>query len=801
MTHGLEEHQASSVPQAWRDRNLPAAERAADLVGRMTLEEKVNQLVGFWAAQARPGESVAPMQSDLAGETPALEDLAGSGLGQLTRVYGTAPVTPRNGLTRLAALQSRIAGANRFRIPAMVHEECLTGVMTMGATAFPCPLAWGASFDAELVEEMAAAIGGTMRGLGVHQGLAPVLDVARDYRWGRTEETIGEDPYLVGTIGAAYVRGLERSGVVATLKHFAGYSTSRAGRNLAPGTVGPRELADVIVEPFVIALREGRPRAVMHSYADVDGVPPAADERLLTGLLREELGFAGIVVADYFGITFLENLHGVAASPADAAALALRAGVDVELPTVRCYGEPLLDAVRRGDVPQEWVDRSASRVLAVKCGLGLLDDGWEEGVAELEGAADAGPDLDPPEHRRIARRLAEESVVLCQTDGMVPLRSSVLSLAAVGPLADSPDGMLGCYTFARHVGDNDSDTPGVEVPTLAEALRAEFPGAAVGAAPGCGIDGTIDGADGGVGDDRGTAAVEAARTADVCVLALGDRSGMFGRGTSGEGCDAETLSLPGRQAELADAVLATGTPTVIVVLSGRPYALGGLAERAAAVLQAFLPGEEGAVAVAGILSGRVEPSGRLPVSVPAHPGGQPGTYLHAPLAGRSDVSSVDPTPLYAFGHGLTWTRFAYEEIAVTSADGARAGEAAVPTDGAARVAVTVRNAGERAGTEVVQLYLTDPVASVVRPVRWLAGYARVRLDPGRAARVEFTVHADRTSFTRRDLRRVVEPGEIRVAVGPSSADLPLRGSFALEGPERALGPDRAMTVPVRVDPR
>jgi beta-glucosidase-like glycosyl hydrolase len=759
----------------WRDTRLPTSERVADLLGRMTVEEKAGQLAGFWAASARAGEEVAPLPDDF-GEPPPLADLVRHGLGQLTRVFGTAPVLPADGAARLRELQEQVTAGNRFGIPAIAHEECLTGFMTWMATVYPCPLAWGASFDPELVEEMATSIATGMRRLGVHQGLAPVLDVARDPRWGRTEETMGEDPYLVGILGSSYVRGLERVGVIATLKHFAGYSASRAGRNMASATVGAREFADVILEPFVLALREGGARAVMHSYADVDGVPAAADERLLTGLLRDELGFSGVVVADYFGISFLESMHAVAGSMGEAAALALRAGVDVELPTVRCYGRPLVDLVRDGAIPEGLLDRAASRVLALKCELGLLDEPAEE----ASGDEPQDLDLDSPESRDLARRLAEESIVLLTNDGVLPLRARRVALA--GPLAADPRAMLGCYTFPNHVAAQFPDMPlGVRIDALADALGAELPGAELTVAAGHDLQ---------VAEDSDiAAAVAAARDADVCVLALGDRSGLFGRGTSGEGCDAETLALPGRQAELAHAILDTGTPTVIVLLSGRPYALGGIAERAAAIVQAFFPGEEGGSAVAGILSGRVDPSGRLPISMPRGPGGQPATYRQ-PRTGRvSPWSAVDPEPLFPFGHGLTWTRFGYEALHV---------DASVPTDGTIRVRATVRNVGGSTGTEVVQLYLSDPVASVVRPVRWLAGWARVRLEPGAAACVEFAVHADRTSFTGTDLRRVVEAGEIQVAVGPSSADLPLRGSCVLTGPEREPGQDRVLTVPVTV---
>ncbi|KAF0651587.1 MULTISPECIES: glycoside hydrolase family 3 N-terminal domain-containing protein [Streptomyces] len=735
--------------EPWRDPLLPASARVADLLRRMTLEEKAGQLVGFWALPSDPGAPVAPMEDDSGEPAPGLDDIAAHGLGQLTRVYGTAAVSAEAGMERLASLQRQVVASGRFGIPAVAHEECLTGFMTFGATVFPGPLAWGASFDPGLVRRMAAAIGAGMRRAGVHQGLAPVLDVVRDYRWGRTEECIGEDPYLVGAIGTAYVQGLEGAGVVATLKHFAGYSASRGGRNMAPVAAGPREFADVLVEPFVRALREGGARSVMNSYTDVDGVPSAADERLLTGLLRDELGFGGVVVADYYAVSFLETRHGVAGSRGAAGALALAAGIDVELPTARCYGEPLTALVRSGAVEEALVDRAAERVLLQKAELGLLDPDWEP--VEPEPV-----DLDPPENRALARLLAERSTVLLANDGLLPLRPC--RVAVSGPYADDPQSFLGCYSFPNHValpGD-----PGLEIPTLGEALEA------------AGFTVTAD-------------------DPDVHVLVLGDRAGLFGRGTSGEGCDAETLDLPGDQAALASAVLDSGVPTVLVVVSGRPYALGSLAGRASAVLQAFFPGEEGGTALARIIGGAAEPSGRLPVSLPRRAGGQPGTYLHSRLGGRTDWSSVDPTPLFPFGHGLSWTRFSYEGLSV---------DPAAPTDGTVAVSATVRNVGEVAGTEVVQLYLSDPEASVVRPRRWLAGFGRVELRPGAAARVTFSVHADRTSFTGLDLRRRVEPGEIGVAVGRSSGDLPLRGSFTLHGPVRHPAADRVLSVPVEIVP-
>ena len=310
----------------------------------MTLEEKVAQLTSVWPGDQPRDSNVAPMQGDFHDPEGPFAELVRDGLGQLTRVFGTRPVPPADALRMLRDLQSQVVAASRFGIPAVAHEECLTGFAAWKATIFPTPLAWGASFDPGLVGEMAAAIGASMRAVGVHQGLAPVLDVTRDPRWGRTEETIGEDPYLVGSVGTAYVRGLQSAGIQATLKHFAGYSASRAGRNMAPVAIGRREFADVILVPFEMALRGGA-RSVMPSYTDIDGVPVSGDRALLTGLLRDTLGFDGLVVSDYYAIAFLQTQHAVAATPAQAAALALEAGLDVELPSVACYGRR---AGRRG---------------------------------------------------------------------------------------------------------------------------------------------------------------------------------------------------------------------------------------------------------------------------------------------------------------------------------------------------------------------------------------------------------------------------------------------------------------------
>jgi beta-glucosidase len=390
--------------------------------------------------------------------------------------------------------------------------------------------------------------------------------------------------------------------------------------------------------------------------------------------------------------------------------------------------------------------------------------------------------------------MAERSIVLLDAGSALPLlgegRPAVRRIAVVGPCADDGRTFMGCYSFPNHMSARFPGIGlGVEVPTALEALRAELDGRQKGIevvhAPGCDVQ----------GDDRSgfAAAVEVARGADVAIAFVGDLAGLFGRGTSGEGCDAEDLRLPGVQADLLEELLATGTPLVVVVVSGRPYALGDVAGRASALVQAFMPGEEGGSALAGVLTGRVNPSGKLPVQVPRHPGGQPGTYLQPPLgADDTGTSNLDPTPLFPFGHGRSYTTFELTDLRVSAEE--------VPTDGEFTVRVRVRNIGDRAGEEVVQLYLRDLVASVTRPVRQLTGFVRVALDAGQAADVEFTVHTDRIAFTDRSLRRVVEPGDLDVLVGTSAADLPHRAKVRLTGSVRPVGPGRRLTTPVTVTP-
>ncbi len=771
---------STEVPQKEMDVLSPTprpqlSARVASLLDQMTLEEKQAQLVGFWVDQGN--ELVAPMAGEKRTST-RYEEATAHGIGHLTRVYGTRPVEPIERASWLWGEQARLQRETRLGIPALVHEECLTGLAAWKAATFPTPLAWGASFDPDLVEQVGRAIGSSMRTLGIHQGLAPVLDVIRDPRWGRVDECIAEDPLLVGTVGTAYVRGMQAEGVHATLKHFVGYSASRAGRNHAPVSAGRREVEDVLLPPFEMAVREGGVRSVMNSYSDIDGVPVAADPYYLDEVLRGRWGFDGVVVSDYFAVDFLRTMHHVAADSAQAAALALTAGIDVELPSPDAY-TTLAAQVRDGSLPESILDRAVGRVLTQKEELGLLDADFTDPPREV--------DLDSPGHRGLARRLAEESLVLLSNDDILPLDPSASPrIAVIGPNADSAEALMGCYSFVNHVLAHHPEVPaGIALPSVLDALRAELPSATITHAVGCEVD----------GEDRSgfPSAIAQATEADVAIVVIGDRAGLFGRGTVGEGNDVDTLDLPGVQRALVESIVATGTPVVVVALTGRPYALGwALPPRAtaagtnaglgsvnspapagrtspteqpplpAAVLHGFFPGEEGGAAIAAVLSGRVSPSGRLPVSLPRSAGAQPYSYLHAALGGRTDVTSVDPTPVRPFGFGLAYTTFEHRDL--TADETVTAGQTF-------QVTVRVRNVGSREGTDVVQLYAHDEVASVARPVAQLVDFRRVSLAPGAEQVIEFAVPTERLAFTGLDGVRRVEPGRIRLWVGSACDDV------------------------------
>jgi beta-xylosidase len=761
-----------SLEPAYRDPSRAVAERVEDLLGRMTLAEKIAQLGSVWVFQLTDGPTLS---EERAGE------LLRDGLGQVTRISGASGLDAAGAATLANAIQRYLVEETRLGIPAIVHEEVCSGVMSRGSTVFPQAIGVASTWDPELAEALADAVRVQLRAMGAHQGLSPVLDVCRDPRWGRTEETFGEDPYLVARMGTAFVRGLQGAelgeGVIATAKHFVGYGASEGGLNWAPAHLGERELREVYLHPFEAAVRTAGLRSVMNAYNELDGIPCAADRRLLTGILRDEWGFTGTVVADYFSVRQLADYHQVAASAEEAVALALGAGLDAELPSTDCFGAPLLAALDAGLVGTDALDAAVRRVLTSKFELGLFERPYVE-------ASSASRWIAMQEHRELARSIAAKSVVLLRNDGVLPLAAAVGSVAVIGPNANEARHLLGDYTYPAHVesllemrssGRNVFGMPfreelelvaedaAVLAPTIVEALQDRL-GGRVGFARGCDVSGTSREAF----DD----AVALAAASDVAVLVLGDKAGLTDDSTSGESRDRASLELPGVQEELAQAVIATGTPVVLVLVTGRPVASPALHEAASAVVLAWLPGEAGAAAVADVLLGDVTPGGKLPISYPRSSGQVPVFYAHKISGGRShwkgDYVDSPAGPLYPFGFGLSYTTFSLTD--------ARVRDETVTWDESIVVDVIVANTGDRPGDEVVQLYVRDPHATVTRPVLELKSFRRVDLAAGASRRLTFEVPVAQLGFYDRDMTYVVEPGLVEVLVGTSSADLVAAGS-------------------------
>lgn len=776
----------------YQDPLLSPAARAADLLARMTLPEKLAQLHALWLLLDEGGNHQTRADGFTGTTDPdTLKRTLGLGLGQITRPFGSRPIDPLPGLRALNRLQKFMLEETRLAIPVMSHEETLSGVMARGATLFPSALAFGASWNPDLVEAVGRMIGAEARMIGCHQALAPVLDVARDARWGRTEETFGEDPYLVGTLATRYVRGLQgpKRDLLATLKHYAGHSLSEGGRNHAPVSIGPRDLADTFLLPFEMAVKLANAGSVMPAYHDIDGEPCHASHHLLTQVLRQDWGFDGLVVADYIGISLLYQHHGVAADPGEAAALAFKAGLDVELPGNDC-APSLAKALERGQIDMATIDATVTRVLTEKFRIGLFEKPYaDEGAIRLRA----------PEAVDLARESARQGIVILQNDGILPL-APTQKVALIGPTADDPLAMLGDYSFPVHVimTDTQESADGIVTPRAGfQALQQPMT-----YAQGCAIlDQRRAGAPvfpGDVDDATSLAqaealstrrdlipeAVAAARAADVAVLCLGDLSGIFQTGTVGEGSDVDSLALPGVQQELLEAVVATGTPVVVVLTSGRPYTLGGMEDRIAAQVMAFFGGQEGGTALAEVLTGRVEPSGRLTLSVPKSAGAAPYFYNHKFKSSGTPIARHFGSR-YPFGHGLSYTDFAYSDLVLAK-------DEVDTATGEIGLSVTIRNTGLRPGVAVPQVYLRDLLASVVRPVRELKAFARVLLAPGESKRVRFAIPTDMLAFTGMDGLRRVEPGAVEVMVGASSSDIRLKARVTLAGPVHRPGKDWRM---------
>ncbi len=757
----------------------PAAavgERVTDLLARMTREEKLAQLGSAWAFSLMEGGRFSAERA---------RTVLRHGLGHVTRVAGATSLRAEQVARVTNEIQRFLVTETRLGIPAIVHEEVCSGLMAREATIFPQAIGVASTWEPELNRLLADAVRARMRAMGSHQGLSPVLDVVRDPRWGRTEETYGEDPYLVARMGVAFIRGLQGAslaeGVVATAKHFVGYGASEGGLNWAPAHLPPRLLREVYLHPFEAAVREAGLQSVMAGYHELDGIPCHANRELLGDVLRGEWGFAGTVVSDYFAVDDLHSYHHFAEDKRRAAALALTAGTDVELPATDAYAEALAGALDAGEISEGRLDEAVSRVLRHKFELGLFENPYVDEVAVTVA-------VNAERHREVALEVARRSLVLLKNDGVLPLRPGTGTVALIGPNADSARHLLGDYSFAAHVesllearerkgllgqtmtvpDDLEVEESTDGVPTVRDELTARL-GDRVRYARGCDvIDTSRDGFD---------EAVAAAAAADVAVLVLGDRSGLTTQATTGESRDRSSLELPGVQEDLVRAVVATGTPVVAVLVAGRPVGGDFLHEKCAAVLLAWLPGQTGAQAITEVLLGEVNPSGKLPISYPRTVGQIPVFYGHKVSGGRShwhgDYVDSPVSPRYRFGHGLGYAPFVIEQVTLDRTE--------VIAGDSVAVEATVANIGDRAGEEVVQLYVRDPQATVTRPVLELKSFARVAAGPGQRRAVRFDLPTGQLGFYDRDMNYSVETGLIEVYVGFSSDIRTLAGTFTITG--------------------
>lgn len=747
--------------QPYLDATRPIDERVRDLLGRMTLEEKAGQMNMPCVYLDELGRDIpskiAACRRFAAG---TLEKGLGPGGGFFTLPNNVLPEGPRRQAEFLNELQRIAVTQTRLRIPLLQTEEGTHGLMCSGGTIFPEGPGLGSTWDLDLIRRVYEAAAREARAIGVHQLFTLVVEPIRDPRLGRNQEAYSEDPWFCARYAETITRAVQGASiaaedrVVAGLCHYPGQSQPVSGLERGAMEISERTLRNVFLPPWAAGIRRAGALGVMATYPAIDGVPAHGSDWLLTKILREELGFEGLVLGEGSGLSTL-IYEGLAADQKQAGALALRAGVDVGISYEPAFMQPLVESVREGLVPMEWIDRAVSRILRLKFRLGL----FERPYVDPERAERV---VHSPQHQELALEAARKSIVLLKNEGHVlPLRKDLKSIAVIGPNADDWRNLLGDYT-ARKVLQ--------PVATVLEGVRQMAPGARIEHVRGCDIQGERI--------NEIEKAREAARRADAAIVVVGENAwdAPVGRPTNGEGYDVASLDLTGLQEELVKAVHATGTPTVVVLVNGRPLSVRWIAENVPAIVEAWLPGEKGGRAVAEVLFGDVNPSGRLPVTVPRHSGQLPVSYDRPPSKdywiergwGRR-YADMSAKPLWEFGHGLSYTRFEYSNLRIETPR--------VRRDGEVRLSVDVANTGARAGAEVVQLYIRDVLASVTTPVKQLRGFERIELKPGEKKTVRFVLRPEDLALLDRDLKRAVEPGEFRVMIGRSSEDIRLRGSF------------------------
>ena len=745
---------ADNSPPAYKNSTLPTEQRVADLLQRMTLEEKIAQL----CAAADPKNIT---------DTNGIFDEAkaslvfSNGLGEFASL--TKSISEEVALRN--AVQKFVLENTRLGIPVIFHAEGAHGYLSPEANSFPIPIGMACSWDEEMMERIYSVVSAEMRSRGVEQALTPVVDICRDPRWGRTDETLGEDPFLNGRLGIAMVRGLQgrdpehigAGHVAATLKHFAGHGQPEAGVNRAPAHLGPRELYESHLVPFAMVIAEAHPAAVMPSYNEIDGVPSHANRWLLQDVLRGQFAFDGLITSDYFGIADLCDVHHIAATATDAAQRAFAAGVDMDFPAGKNFVH-LAELVKAGKISEVAIDESVARVLRLKFRLGLFENPYAD--------ADAAKILVKLNSTKaLALEAAQKSIVLLKNqNGLLPLApGKYKTIAVIGPNAN--DTRLGSY----------SGEPPCVVSILDGVKREAGDDAKILYAKGCSIT-TNEGPSSmnawmtinrqqfpTAEEDRAdiAQAVETASHADVVVLVLGENELICREAWSSEHSgDRASLDLFGRQNELADVIFKLGKPVVVYLMNGRPLAIPHIVEKADAVIEGWYAGQETGNAAADILFGRVNPSGKLTITIPREVGQLPVYYNHKPSSHGYAYVDADNRPLFPFGFGLSYTTFEYGEPQLSAPE--------MKTNGIAEVSTTVTNSGKVAGDEIVQLYIHQKVASVTRPVRELKGFQRISLTPGESKSVHFKITPDLLALYDEDLKRVVEPGEFEIIIGPSS---------------------------------
>ncbi len=759
MAWALLSHKAASQTTgeqpAYKNADLPVEQRVADLLSRMSLEEKAAQTQALWEKKDLIMDDHGNFSAEKAREVLRY------GMGQITRA--SEEKAPRENALFTNAIQKFLVEQTRLGIPAIVHEEGLHGLAARGATSFPQAIGLASTWDTELVEKVFGVAALEIRSRGAQQALTPVLDLARDPRWGRVEETYGEDPYLVSRLGVACIRGfqgkpgaIDKQHVIATTKHFAVHGQPEGGINVAPANYSERLVREAFLFPFQAAITEAGAMSVMPSYNEVNSIPSHANTWLLQRILREEWGFQGIVVSDYHGINQLETLHHVVDSKADAAKKALETGVDIELPDNDCY-EDLAAQVRAGRISEATLDRAVARHLRAKFMAGLFEDPY----VDPDNAERVN---NRPEHRDLALRAAREAIVLLKNAGnLLPLdRSKIKSIAVIGPSA-APCRLGG---YSEDPGRCISPLDGIKA-KVGDRVKVNYAeGARISENDtswrGWRIDEVVP-PDPAKDEKRIAEAVEAAKASDVTVLFVGDNEQTCREAWAATHLgDRDSLNLVGRQNDLVRAVFETGKPTVVFLMGGRPLSVNYIAENIPAILEGWYLGQEGGTAIADVLFGDYNPGGRLPITFPRSVGQLPIFYNHKPSARRGYIYA-DNGPLFAFGHGLSYTTFKY--------DGLRLTHPKIATHGATSVRVDVTNTGTIKGDEVVQMYVRDVVSSVTRPVKELKGFRRITLDPGETMTVEFPITSAALSFLDVNMNRVVEPGDFEVMVGPNSVDL------------------------------